>query len=69
MNEVVRPEDEQFTADELQEIERRAAELRNDDYNRYVRVMAEIEEDERKTRQRLREILTRKAVVMKAGHR
>lgn len=65
----LRTEDEQFTTYELQEIERRAAELRNDDYNRYVRVMAEIEEDERKTRQRLREILTRKAVVMKAGHR
>jgi len=61
-------EDEHFSADDLQEIERRAMELKSQDRHRYDTVMAEIDRDEEVALRRLHDIRTRRAVVKKAGH-
>jgi hypothetical protein len=68
VNNVIRTEDEQFSAEDLAHIDTRASELKAEDKRRYDRVMAEIDKDEAEARARLRQILIRRAVVMKAGH-
>lgn len=60
--------EDDFSADDLQEIERRAAELKSQDRSRFDRVMAEIDHDEDVALKRLRDIRMRRAVVTKAGH-
>jgi hypothetical protein len=60
--------DQPFTEDELVQIDKSAREVIGGDQIRYARVMAEIDENERKARVALREILIRRAVVEKAGH-
>lgn len=63
-----RTEDEHFSADDLQEIERRATELKSQDRRRYDTVMAEIDKDEETALKRLHDSRTRRAIVKKAGH-
>lgn len=60
--------DEQMSVEDLEHIDKRAAELKAEDKRRYDRVMEEIDKDEREARARLRQILIRRAIVMKVGH-
>lgn len=61
-------EEEQFNSDDLEKIERESARARNADHNRYVTVMAEIQQEEEKLLERLKEVRIRRQIVIKAGH-
>jgi hypothetical protein len=60
--------EDEFTVYDLEKIEREAARVRNADHNRYVTVMAEIQQEEDKLLERLKEVRIRRQIVQKAGH-
>lgn len=53
---------------DLEDQEKRAAELKGEDLRRYERVMAEIDKDEAESMERLKQIRIRRAIVKRAGH-